>query len=233
MTHDWEIIASRDPFFGVLVDEDFRADRIDAAARQRFYDTGRDYVANVFEMFDAEFGAHPSEGAALDIGCGVGRLTYAMAGAMPTVVGYDIAESMVRIAREGAPPNATFATKLPEGPFHWINSFIVFQHIPPAEGLALLRAALDRLAPGGFASIQLTGWNTQPAPVQSLLDRIRRSRNLRIHRQPGRNVQPLIRMYDYNFSDVMRCFMDRGMSRLVLRHTAHGDHHGASVLARR
>lgn len=233
MTHDWEIIASRDPFFGVLVDEGFRANRMDVAARERFYETGKSYVAEVFGMFDAEFGAHPTEGAALDIGCGVGRLTYAMAGAMPQVAGYDVADSMVRIARENAPPNATFATTLPDGPFSWINSFIVFQHIPPVEGLALLNSALDHLAPGGFVSIQITAWNTQPPPSQNLLDRVRRWRNLRIHRQAGRNVQPLIRMHDYNFSDVMRCFMDRGMSRLVLRHTAHGEHHGAWVLARR
>jgi SAM-dependent methyltransferase len=233
MTHDWEIIAARDPFFGVLVADEFRADRIDDAARQRFYETGRADIAQVLEMFDAEFGARPSQGTALDIGCGVGRLAYAMATIVPKVVGYDVAESMVSVAQAGAPPNASFTTQLPEGPFSWINSFIVFQHIPSEEGLALLRSALDRLAPGGFASIQLTAWNTQPPQPDSLLDRFRRWRNLRIHRQPGRNVQPLIRMHDYNFSEVMRCFMDRGMSRLVLRHTAHGEHHGAWVLARR
>lgn len=233
MTHDWEIIASRDPFFGVLVADEFRADRMDAAGRERFYDTGRAYVASVLQMFDADFGARPSDGTGLDIGCGVGRLTYAMAAVMPHVVGYDVAESMVRVASEHAPPNASFTTSLPDGPFSWINSFIVFQHIPPAEGLALLNAALDRLAPGGFASIQITAWNAQAPRPQTPLDRIRRWRNLRIHRQPGRDVQPLIQMHDYNFSDVMRCFMDRGMSRLVLRHTEHGDHHGAWVLARR
>ena len=38
--HDWEIIASRDPFFGVICSEDYRAGRIDAEARTRFYASG-------------------------------------------------------------------------------------------------------------------------------------------------------------------------------------------------
>jgi SAM-dependent methyltransferase len=231
-THDWEIVGSRDPFFGVIVSEEFRAARMDADARQRFYATGESDIAQVLSWFDADFGARPNEGEALDIGCGVGRLSYAIAKVMPKVTGYDVSESMIRVAREGAPVNLTLTTQLPPGPFSWINSYIVFQHIPPAEGIALLAACLDRAAPRAFASIQITGWREGLRP-RTLIERLRHWRNLRMHRQKGWPVDPLIQMHDYNFSEVMRCFMSRGFGRLVLRHTDHGHHHGAWVLARR
>jgi SAM-dependent methyltransferase len=230
--HDWEIIASRDPFFGVIVSDEFRAKRIDADAKQRFYATGEADIAQVLTWFDADLGARPTEGEALDIGCGVGRLSYAIAKVMPKVTGYDVSESMLRVAREAAPANLSLVNELPSGPFAWINSYIVFQHIPPAEGIALLGACLDRAAPGAFTSVQITGWREGLRP-RTLLENFRHWRNLRVHRQKGWPVDPLIQMHDYNFSDVMRCFMSRGFNRLVLRHTDHGHHHGAWVIARR
>ena len=230
--HDWEIIAARDPFFGVIVSEEFRATHIDADAKRRFYATGEANIAQVLSWFDVDFGARPADGEALDIGCGVGRLSYAIAKVMPKVTGYDVSESMIRMARESAPANLTLTTQLPAGPFSWINSYIVFQHIPPAEGIALLGSCLDLAAPGAFASVQITGWR-EGLKSRGVIERLRFWRSLRVHRQKDLPVDPLIQMHDYNFSDVMRCFMSRGFSRLVLRHTDHGHHHGAWVLGRR
>lgn len=211
--HDWEIVASRDPFFGVIVEEQFRASRIDANAKQRFYATGEADIAQVLAWFDADLGARPSEGEALDVGCGVGRLSYALAKVMPKVTGYDVSESMIRVAKEAAPPNLTLTTQLPAGPFAWINSYIVFQHIPPTEGIALLSACLDRATPDAFASVQITGWREGLRP-RNMIERFRHWRNLRVHRQKDWPVDPLIQMHDYNFSDVIRCFMSRGFTRL-------------------
>lgn len=230
--HDWEIIGARDPFFGVLTSADFRLDKVDEATRRRFYASGETEIAMVLDWFEADVGERPGGGTALDIGCGVGRLTHAIAARVQTAAGYDVSESMLRIAREGAPANASFASELPSGPFDWINSFIVFQHIPPAEGLALLAMALDRAAPRAFASIHFTGWADAP-PRQSLLARLTRWRNRRVQRQDGHDIGALIQMHAYNFSDVTRVFVRHGFTRLVLRHTDHGGHHGAWFIARR
>ena len=70
-------------------------------------------------------------------------------------------------------------------------------------------------------------------PDRSWLARFRRWRNTRLHRQEGKPIDPLIAMHEYNFSDVMKRLMPRGFERIVLRHTAHGDHHGAWMLGRR
>jgi SAM-dependent methyltransferase len=230
--HDWEVIAARDAFFGVISAEEFRADRMDAAARARFFRSGEADIANVLAWFDADLGARP-RGRALDVGCGVGRLTRAIAGVVEEAVGHDVSPTMVALAAEGAPPNARFTTDLPDGPFDWINSYIVLQHIPPTEGLALIEACLARAGPGAFLSLQLTGWRDGPSPSGSAAARAARWLQRRLHRRPGRAVDPLIRMHDYNFSEVMRRLTAAGFTRIVLRHTNHGGHHGAWMISRR
>lgn len=232
--HDWDIIASRDPFFGVISAEEYRADRMDAEARRSFYESGENDIAQILAWFDADIGARPAQGTALDIGCGVGRLSYAMAKVMPNVVGYDVSEVMVAIARETAPANLALTSAPPSGPFAWINSYIVLQHIPPTEGLALIERCLDLAEPGAFLSLQITGWRDGPPPPgRDLRTRLHIWRMLRRHRQAGERVDQLIQMHDYNFSEVFRLLAARGFGRVVLRHTAHGRHHGAWFLARR
>jgi SAM-dependent methyltransferase len=230
--HDWEIIGSRDPWFGVLSSSEYRADQVDEEKRKSFYATGVDDITYVLDVFNADLGARPSDGAVLDIGCGVGRLCYAMAKVMPAVTGYDVSESMLKIARADAPANLTLTSTLPTGAFSWINSYIVFQHIPPAEGLQLLRSCLALASPGAFASIQITGWRENGPPTKPLA-RLRRRLRMFLHRSRGKQVDPLIQMHDYNFSDVMRCFAEAGFGRVVLRHTCHGLHHGAWFIARK
>lgn len=231
--YDWDIIAARDPFFGVLSANEYRADRIDAQAIQRFYESGEQDIQRVLAWFDADLGARPTQGTALDIGCGVGRLSHAMARVMPGVVGYDISEVMLRIARDTAPANLTLTQTLPPGPFDWINSYIVFQHIPPTEGLELLANCLDRAAPKAFLSVQITGWREGPPPPDSLRARFHLWRRLQRHRQAGQSAEQLIQMYDYSFSAILKLITERGFSRIVLRHTVHGIHHGAWFLAHR
>ncbi len=103
-------------------------------------------MATVLDWFGADVGERPSGGCALDIGCGAVRLTHAHAADVQNATGNDVSEAMLRIAREGAPANASLTGQLPPGPFDWINSYIAFQHIPPAEGLALLSRMLERAA---------------------------------------------------------------------------------------
>ena len=74
-------------------------------------------------------------GRGLDFGCGAGRLTFAMAKYAKEVVGVDVAEGMLRVARERIDVrkirNVELRTTLPAEQVDWINSLIVFQHIPP------------------------------------------------------------------------------------------------------
>lgn len=230
--HDWEIIARRDPWFGVVSTPDFRSGAAAPEVREHFYRTGEDDIARVLAWFDRDIGARPASGRALDIGCGVGRLTRAIAKVTPSVAGYDVAETMLAIARENAPPNAEFSTTLPPGPFAWINSYIVFQHIPVDEGLRLLDDALARAAPDCFISLQITFWRDHAQPKKNPLAALRRWLNRRSARAAG-SSERLIRMHDYPMHEVMRRLTAAGFARIVTRHTDHVGHHGAWLIGRR
>ncbi len=231
--HDWEIIARRDPWFGVLSNPVFRAGAITPEHRRAFYASGEDDIARLLQWFDQDVGARPSTGRALDIGCGVGRLTYAMAKIVPAVTGYDVAESMLTLAREAAPGNAEFSPTLPPGPFAWINSYIVFQHIPPPEGLRLIDDALHRAAPDCFLSLHITFWRDHAQPKNNPLSNARRELARAASRKGDSDAAQLIRMHDYPMSDVMRLITTAGFERVVMRHTNHAGHHGAWLISKR
>jgi len=231
--HDWEIIARRDPWFGVLSNPAFRAGAITPEYRRDFYASGEEDIARLLTWFDQDIGARPSSGCALDIGCGVGRLTHAMAKVVPWVMGYDVAESMLALAREQAPTNTEFSTTLPPGPFAWINSYIVFQHIPPPEGLRLIEDALSRTAADCFLSLHITFWRDHALPKANPISTARRELARAASRKGDSDAAQLIRMHDYSMGEVMRRITDAGFERVITRHTNHNGHHGAWLIARR
>jgi SAM-dependent methyltransferase len=231
--HDWEIIARRDAFFSVVAVAEFRSAGMTDERRRLFYQSGEEDIARVLGWFDTDLGARPAGGRALDIGCGVGRLVCAMAKVADQVSGYDVSETMLAHARKVAPANVELSPTLPAGPYDWINSYIVFQHIPPPEGLALIEACLARAAPGCFLSLQITGWRDGARPSTHLAGRIRRWLDRMIQRSSVGAPEKLIRMYDYDFSDVLQRVTAAGFERIVLRHTDHVGHHGAWFIGRK
>ncbi len=100
---------------------------------------------------------------ALDFGCGVGRLTLAMARRAGLVIGVDAAPTMLAVAsrhREAAGvDNIEFAASLdgvPDGILDFVCSLIVFQHIPVGMGERILQQLLAKLRPGGVAALHVT-----------------------------------------------------------------------------
>jgi SAM-dependent methyltransferase len=232
MTHDWERIAASEAFFGVLTDDKYRAAELTPERIAEFYATGDADIGAVINTFKTAFGAAPAGAPALDIGCGVGRLARAMRPYATQVTGYDVSDSMLALARKHAGDGVDYVTALPGGPFGWISSFVVFQHIEPPEGLALLKRALATLAPGGFASIQITAWRTAHA-LPTGLQKLKRAAHFALARAGARPAESLIQMHDYNLSDVIRAFVEAGVVEQHLVHTDHGGHHGVWVFGRR
>lgn len=103
-------------------------------------------------------------GRALDFGCGIGRLTRAMAERFTGAWGVDVSKSMIAQAadRHRDKPNCRFLhnedpdlRKLPDSHFDFVLSLLVFQHIPPPHNDRFLAEVLRALTPGGTAVIQL------------------------------------------------------------------------------
>lgn len=157
---DWDELAAREPYFAVLTEERFLG-KLDEERRRDFFATGEADVRQLLELL-AERGVAVTPGRALDFGCGVGRLTLALARQFTSVTGFDVSPRMVaeaakNLESEGV-ANAAFVTSLEDmgEPFDFIGSLIVFQHIPVDEGMRQLRHLLRLLAPGGVAALHFT-----------------------------------------------------------------------------
>ncbi len=156
----WEKLARRDPYWAVLTDPS-KADnqwKID-----EFFATGRAdvdvdiaYIRSKVEL--------PENGRVLDFGCGVGRLTQALAGHFTNVHGVDVAEPMIELARThnqhgdrvSYHHNPVSDLRLfPDDHFDLIYSVITLQHIPPSLIRGYLREFCRICRPGGAIYFQL------------------------------------------------------------------------------
>ena len=90
----WETLGQRDPLWAILSTPETRGNRWDLTA---FFQTGEDEVNQLFHRLKG-MDISIQRGRALDFGCGVGRVTQAMATYFDTVDGVDIAPSMIRLA---------------------------------------------------------------------------------------------------------------------------------------
>ena len=140
----------------------------------------------------------PGHARALEIGCGVGRYTTALARRFERVDGVDVSATMIALAsRLGTPANAHLRVGsgrdlagLPDAAFDLAFSHLVFQHIADRSAIAsYLRELARTLRPGGVAALQFdtrprsaaaTALHALPDP---LLPRLRR-RGARRHRIP-------------------------------------------------
>lgn len=229
---DWRELGQTQPYWAVLSHPDFRTENLTPERIESFYQTGHDYIGDTVAGLERATGARPSGGRALDFGCGVGRLAEAMADHADQVVGLDVSPGMLELARQRG-GRATYVETLPDGAFDWINSFIVFQHIEPPRGLAILEELLSRLAPGGFVSIQLTTWfeprhqlNRPSGWRGQLYDRYRR-------KWLAKHGAGIILMYEYDLSKVTRLLNLAGVEEMRLVSTDHDGHHGVIILGRK
>jgi tRNA/tmRNA/rRNA uracil-C5-methylase (TrmA/RlmC/RlmD family) len=79
----WDAHAERDPLWAVLSEAGKEERKWDV---RRFFQTGVNEVALIFYQLDSH-GVDVKNGCALDFGCGVGRLTQALAPRFERVVG--------------------------------------------------------------------------------------------------------------------------------------------------
>lgn len=155
---NWEGFSRTDPMWAILTAPGSRG----AWDREEFLSTGEHDVAALLEQARG-LGLAPRPGAALDFGCGLGRLTLALGGRFERVVGVDVARGMIDQARELAtgrdnvryvhndrPDLAAFA----DGSFDFICSLITLQHVPTGAALAYVGEFARLLAPGGVAVFQ-------------------------------------------------------------------------------
>ena len=164
----WEDWGAVDPLYAILTDPRYRHGGGDPA---EFLAGGQGTVQMVLGEA-ARAGVVPRRDAALDFGCGIGRLTWALGEQFQSVVGLDVAASMVRRARQlhATRERCAFAQhhgsdlrQYPDATFDCVLCLLVLQHLGSEHAIVTyLREFVRVLRPGGLLAFQLP--SKVPAP---------------------------------------------------------------------
>src|SRR5687767_3416731 len=102
----WEDLGKLDPLWAILSDS---AHQFSGWKVDEFFATGEEEIGGVLDAA-ARYSLPAHTRKALDFGCGVGRLTRALAIRFDHAVGVDISQPMIDRAREynATRPNCTF-----------------------------------------------------------------------------------------------------------------------------
>lgn len=240
----WDALASDDPFWAVLTESKKQGNRW---AIEEFYSTG---VAEVEKDVAEVLFLVPSlpMRAALDFGCGAGRLTQALGLHFEQAVGIDISERMVALASEHCrDPRVTFVHNtrpdlriFPSGSFDFVYSRITLQHIAPNYTRKYLEEFVRVLAPGGVMSVQIP----DKVPAGDPPDRLRFSiwpptlwmrvkRHIRYHHPGWFPGTPKMQMYAIPAGDVTSMLTRLGAKVLSAKKGEHGSVDNFVYIARK
>ncbi len=136
---------------------------------EEFFASGEKTVAEeiLTDLGNICQGKAPGEMRVLEIGCGAGRVTRALAKLFGEVHAVDVSGEMVRLATEALRPypkafvyqnNGKDLTVVPDVQFDFAFSSIVFQHIPSRAIIENYVGEVQRLLrPGGLFKFQVQG----------------------------------------------------------------------------
>jgi SAM-dependent methyltransferase len=166
----WDELGRRDAMWAVLSGP-LEGRRV--WTREAFFQTGVDEVEAVLRR-TAELGGAPGSGRALDFGCGIGRLSQALALHFSSVDGVDISPAMLEQARQlnRAASRCIFHLNdsdtlaiFPDGAFDFVYSSITLQHMEPRYSRGFIREFFRVTRPGGVVVFQIPSEMVAAPPV--------------------------------------------------------------------
>ena len=156
----WTQLGQDDPLWAILSAPDKRGGRWDP---EQFFAAGEAEIG-IVDRYCAELARPQQRRFAVDFGCGVGRLSRALAARYTHVLGVDIAPSMLAQARrlhanvdnlrfvENAKNRLDF---IADGSVDFVYSVITLHHMPAALQLAYIGEFMRIVAPGGLVAFQI------------------------------------------------------------------------------
>jgi SAM-dependent methyltransferase len=154
----WDRRARENPYY--FIDNRLRYESPD---RERFWADGERALVTILD--DLGLQLRPGD-VVVEIGCGIGRMTRAIAARVDRVIALDVSEEMLARAREHNPGLANVEwmlgdgvslREIADGSVDACISFVVLQHIPdPKITLGYVREMGRVLRPGGWAAFQVS-----------------------------------------------------------------------------
>lgn len=149
----WNIAAREDAMFNILT----------IPGKENGGWTLEEFMAHGREEIDKLEGKFSPSVRALDFGCGIGRLTHALAEHFMYVDGVDISDEMIAIASEinQDPDRISFHVSgedlslFKDDTFDFVYTMIVLQHCPPELSEVYVKEFVRVLKPGGIAMFNL------------------------------------------------------------------------------
>lgn len=213
LQRQWDTFGETDPLWGVLSWPDKAGQRWQI---EEFFATGQAEIAEVLAE-SARLGLEPARGAALDFGCGVGRLSQALAEQFAQVHGVDISPVMLEWARGynrfgerciyHLNARADLST-FPTASFDFIYSNITLQHMAPRYSRGYLAEFLRLLKPGGLLIFQLP--SHPRARWRRLIQPLKGSALFRLYQRLRYGQQPIMEMYSIPQTQATRLLAAQG-----------------------
>jgi SAM-dependent methyltransferase len=228
----WEELARRDAFWAVLTQAEHKDHKWNP---EQFFQTGADEIVALMAELER---LHLSvrHGDALDFGCGVGRLSQALADHFERVTGVDIAPTMLDLALQhnAHGDKCRFVLNdsdnlqvLASNSFDLVYSRLVLQHMPPAVSAAYLPELVRVLRPGGVLVFQLPSDQEPPVSGGWLKRRVPLSM-VRTYRRLRQRLRTVPRMEENGIArDTVVGLLER--SGGTVTHVASDRGHGAAT----
>lgn len=195
--NDWENIGKQEPYWGILSHPEKRKGQWDL---NDFFYSGEleidalvKYLGELFELCD--------HNAALDFGCGVGRLTRRLAKYFNKVIGIDISNSMIELAAElnSGHSNCSFIHNpkddlkiIDSNSIDFLYSHITLQHIPNKFKINYFSDFCRILSPGGLLVFQCPStYALSLIGIASFLLPIKLIRLIRVIKFQNKNVSEM------------------------------------------
>lgn len=193
----WELLGTEDPLWAILSDPAKRSGGWDI---DEFLATGRQEATQVLAHLN-ELSLNSERNRFLDFGCGVGRVTHALARYFDRADGVDLSRAMIdkAIALHSDVQNLFFHHSPSRGlpfvdeTFDLVYSRLVFQHMPTEVALPYIAEFVRVLRPGGVAVFQapsrcLVDQEVKPSEIRFLGD----SAFIEMHAHPPEVIEQTV-----------------------------------------
>ncbi|HYL92816.1 MAG TPA: class I SAM-dependent methyltransferase [Alphaproteobacteria bacterium] len=224
LQRDWDHLAQTDPLWAICSDPSKRHQQWTVA---EFFATGEHEVGSVLSYLSS-LRLHPDfAGHALDFGCGVGRLTRALAARFQECWGVDVSPAMIQKAKELNADCRKCKFALNESPdlrqfgsgqISMVYSSIVLQHMPRRQAEAYICEFIRVLKPQGILVFQVAD-RLKATAMERLRGQLALRRRMRRVLPAARPDEDRMVMHCMSEREVRRALPAEGVSLVDVRCT--------------